>query len=84
MDSDIRISRVPESYIPAALAVWIFHRMVPSLVLKTVGIMHRVRRAFETFDDSNQDLTQFIEHRVFPRCDQFLVSSLSGIELGLA
>jgi hypothetical protein len=38
--------------------VWIFHRVVPSLVLKTIGAMHRVRRAFEAFDDPDQDLAQ--------------------------
>jgi hypothetical protein len=44
----------------AALAVWIFHQVVPSLVLKTVCVMHQVHRAFEAFDDSDQNLTQFI------------------------
>jgi hypothetical protein len=42
--------------------------VVPSLVLKTVGIMRRVRRAFEAFDNLDQDLAQFIKLRVFPRC----------------
>jgi hypothetical protein len=39
--------------------------MVPS-VLKTVGIMHRVHRAFEAFNDPDQDLAQFVELRIFP------------------
>jgi hypothetical protein len=56
-----------------AQAVWIFHRVVLSIVLKTVGIMRRVRRAFEAFNDPNRDIAQFIESRVFHRCDQFLV-----------
>jgi hypothetical protein len=56
-----------------AWAVWIFHRVVPSLVLKTVVVMHQVCRALKAFDDPDQDLAQFIESRVFHRCDQFLV-----------
>jgi hypothetical protein len=32
-----------------------------------------VHRAFKAFDDPNQDLTRFVELRIFPRCDQFLV-----------
>jgi hypothetical protein len=52
----------------------------PNLVLKTVGIVCRVRRALEAFDDSDRDLAQFVELRVFPRCDQFLVPWLRGIE----
>jgi hypothetical protein len=44
--------------------VWIFHRVVPSQVLKTVRIMRRVHRAFEAFDDPDRDLAQFIESRV--------------------
>jgi hypothetical protein len=57
-----------------AWAVWIFHQVAPSLVLNTVGIVCRVHRAFEAFDDSDQNLAQFVELRVFPKCDQFLVS----------
>jgi hypothetical protein len=53
--------------------VWIFHRVVSGLVLKTVGIMSRVRKPFEAFGDLDQDRAQFIEARVFYRCDQFLV-----------
>jgi hypothetical protein len=61
--------------------VWIFHHVAPSLVLKTVGILCRVPRAFEAFVDSNQNLAQFVELRVLPRHDQFLVSWPCGIEL---
>jgi hypothetical protein len=53
-------------------------------VLKAVGIMCRVHRAFETFDESDRNLAQFVEPRVFPRCDQFLVSWPRGIEPELA
>jgi hypothetical protein len=70
-------------YQPARV-VWIFHQVAPSLVLKTVGIMCRVRRAFEAFDDSNQNLPQFVELRVFLRRDQFLVSWPHSIEPELA
>jgi hypothetical protein len=63
-----------------ARAVWIFHRVVLSLVLNTICIMHRFRRAFEAFDDLNRDLIQFIESRVFDKCDQFLVPWLRGVE----
>jgi hypothetical protein len=49
-----------------ALAVWIFHPVAPSLVLKTVDIMCRVHRAFKAFDDSDRNLAQFVELRVFP------------------
>jgi hypothetical protein len=52
-------------------AVWVFHWVIPSQVLNTVGIMHRVCRAFEAFDDPDQDLAQFIKLRGFPLCDQF-------------
>jgi hypothetical protein len=43
-----------------------------------------VHRAFDTFDNPHQDLAQLIELRIFPRCDQFLVSWPRGIELKLA
>jgi hypothetical protein len=52
-------------------------------VLKLVGVMHRVHRALEAFDDPDQDLAQLIELRIFPRCDQFLMSWPRGIELRL-
>jgi hypothetical protein len=64
----------------SAWEVWTFHRVVPSLVLKTVGVMHRVHKAFKSFDDSDRDRTQFIESRVLHRCDQFLLSWSRGVE----
>jgi hypothetical protein len=41
--------------------------------------MHRVYRAFEAFDNLDQDLSQFVGLRIFPRCDQFLVTWSCGI-----
>jgi hypothetical protein len=55
------------------LVVWTFHQVVSNLVPKTVGIIRQAHRAFESFDMSDQDLAQFIELRIFPRCYQFLV-----------
>jgi hypothetical protein len=63
-----------------ALAIWIFHQVVPSLVLKTVGAICRVHRAFKAFDDPDRNLDQFVKHRTFPRCDHFLMSCPRGIE----
>jgi hypothetical protein len=60
--------------------VRIFHRVVHSLVLKTVGVMRLVHRAFEAFDNPDQDLAQFIRSRVFYRCDQFLVLLPHSVE----
>jgi hypothetical protein len=57
-----------------------FHRVVLTLALKIIGVMRQVHRAFEAFDDPDRDLTQFIESRVFYRCDQFLVPWLHGVE----
>jgi hypothetical protein len=54
-------------------AVQIFHRVVFSLVLRTVNVMHRVHRGFKAFDDPDQDLARFVELWFFPRCNQFLV-----------
>jgi hypothetical protein len=68
----------------SARAVWIFHRVVLSLVHMTVSVVHRVHRAFEVFDDPDQDLTWFVEQRIFSRCDQFLVPWSRGIEPWLA
>jgi hypothetical protein len=65
-------------------AVCIFHRVVPSLVLRTVSVMCRVHRAFKAFDDPDRDLTRFVEQMIFPRCDQFLVPWLRDIESWLA
>jgi hypothetical protein len=41
-------------------AVWIFHRVVPSLVLNTMGVIHRVHRTLKAFDDLDRDLTRFV------------------------
>jgi hypothetical protein len=60
--------------------VWIFHQVVSSLVLKTVGIMCQGHRVFKASDDSDRNLSQFFELRVFLKCDQFLVSWPCGIE----
>jgi hypothetical protein len=40
--------------------------VAPNLVLKTVGIVCQVYRPFKVFDDSSQDLAQFVELRVSP------------------
>jgi hypothetical protein len=61
-------------------AAWIFHRVVPSLVLMTVSVMHRVHIAFEAFDNLDRDLARFVEVRIFPMCDQFLVPLSHDIE----
>jgi hypothetical protein len=53
-------------------------------VLRTVGVMHQVYRAFEAFDDPDRDLTQFVEQMIFPKCDQFLMPYSCGIEPWLA
>jgi hypothetical protein len=50
----------------------------------TISIMRRVHRAFKAFDNLDQDLGQLVEVRIFPRCDQFLVPWLHGIEPWLA
>jgi hypothetical protein len=47
-------------------AVWIFHRVLLNLVLKTVGIMRRVHIAFKDFDDPDRDYARFVELRIFP------------------
>jgi hypothetical protein len=62
------------------LAVWVFHRVVPSLVLQTMSVICRVCRAFKAFDDLDQDRAKFIELRIFLRCDKFLVLWSRGIE----
>jgi hypothetical protein len=64
--------------------VWIFHQMIPNLVVRTVGIMCLAHRAFEVFDHPDLDLTRFVEQRIFPKCDQVLVSCPCGVEPGLA
>jgi hypothetical protein len=66
--------------------VWIFHRMIPNLVLGIVDIMCLAHRAFKVFFHLDLNLTQFVEQRIFSMCDQVLVSVswLHGIEPGLA
>jgi hypothetical protein len=54
--------------------VWIFHRAIPNLVVRTVGVMRLAHRGFEVFHHPDLDLTRFIEHRIFSKCDQVLVS----------
>jgi hypothetical protein len=61
-----------------------FHQVVSILVPKVVGLMCRDRSAFDVFDNSDQDLTQFIEIMVFHRCHQFLVPWPRGVEPELA
>jgi hypothetical protein len=45
----------------SARTVWIFHRVAPSIVLRIVGVMRLVHRAFEAFDNPEWDFTQFVE-----------------------
>jgi hypothetical protein len=54
--------------------------MIPNLLLRIVGVMHLVHRAFEVFNHPDLDLTQFVEQRIFQKCDQVLVSWPCGIE----
>jgi hypothetical protein len=42
-------------------------------VPKPAGLMCQACSAFEVFDNSDRDLTQFVKIRVFHKCDQFLV-----------
>jgi hypothetical protein len=56
-----------------AQAIWISHQIISSLVLKIVGIMHRVHRAFEAFDNLDWELAWFVEQRILLECDQVLV-----------
>jgi hypothetical protein len=53
-------------------------------VHKDVGTACQAHSAFKVFDDSDRNLTQFIEVRVFHKCDQFLVPWPCGVELELA
>jgi hypothetical protein len=80
MDSGIRSHCEWESHLPAHSGSLDFHRVVPSLVLRTVSITRWVHRAFEAFDDSDQNLSQFAELRIFPMCDEFLVPWSHGVE----
>jgi hypothetical protein len=84
MDLSIQSHHVRESHVPVRSGSLDFHRVVPSLVLKMVDIACRVHITFEAFDDSDRDLAQLVKPRVFPRCDQFLVSWLHGVEPKLA
>jgi hypothetical protein len=43
------------------LVVWIFHRAIPNLMLRTVGVMRLAHRAFKVFDHPDLDLTHFVE-----------------------
>jgi hypothetical protein len=58
--------------------------VIPNLVLKIVGVMRLVHRAFKVFDHLDLDLTWFIEQMIFHECDQVLVSWSYGIEARLA
>jgi hypothetical protein len=69
----IRSHRVQESHTPVHSGSLDFHQEVPNLVPKAVGIVCRAHSAFEVFNNSDQNLAQFVELRVFRRCDQFLV-----------
>jgi hypothetical protein len=53
-------------------------------VLRTISVIRRVHRSFEAFDDPDWDLVQFVVLRIFPMCDQLLVSWSRGIEPWLA
>jgi hypothetical protein len=63
-----------------AETVRIFHRIISSFVLKTVGVMQRVLRAFNAFDNPDRYIAQVIELRIFPECDKVLLPWLCGIE----
>jgi hypothetical protein len=53
-------------------------------VLRTVGVMHQIQKAFKAFDDPDWDLAWFVEPRIFPRCNKFLVPWPRDIESWLA
>jgi hypothetical protein len=61
-----------------------FHQTIPSLVLRTMGIMHRVHRAFKAFENLDQDLARFVELSIFPEYDRVLVPWSHGVEPWLA
>jgi hypothetical protein len=46
--------------------------------------MSLAHRAFKVFDQSDLDLTQFVEQKIFTECDLVLVSWLRGVEPRLA
>jgi hypothetical protein len=58
--------------------------MIPNLVVRNVSVMLQARRAFKVFDHPDLDLTRFVEHGIFLKCDQVLVSWLHGIDPRLA
>jgi hypothetical protein len=60
---------VQESHIPVHSGSLDFHQEVPNLLPKVVGIVCQARSAFEVFDNSDQNLAQFVELRVFRTCD---------------
>jgi cell division protein FtsW (lipid II flippase) len=64
MNSSIWSHPVWESHVPVCSGSLDFHRVVPSLVLKTVGIVSWVHRTFKAFDNSDRDLAQFVEPRL--------------------
>jgi hypothetical protein len=49
-------------------------------VPRIVGVMHLAHRIFEVFEHLNLDLTWLVEERIFPKCDQVLVSWPRGVE----
>jgi hypothetical protein len=69
------------SHTPVCSGSLDFQQVVPNLVPKAVGTVSRARSAFEVFDNSDQNLTQFVKLRGLHRCDQFLVRWPRGIEL---
>jgi hypothetical protein len=46
--------------------VWIFYWVILNLVLRTVGVIRLVHRAFKIFDHPDLDHTQFVEQSIFP------------------
>jgi hypothetical protein len=58
--------------------------VISNVVLRTVGVMRLAHRTFEVFDHPDLDLTQFVEQRIFSKCDQILVSWPRDIEHRLA
>jgi hypothetical protein len=75
MDLGIWSHRVWEWHLPARSSGLDFHQVIPSLVLKIVGIVCRVHRVFEAFDDLDWDLAQFVELRFF----SYMWSVLSAV-----
>jgi hypothetical protein len=61
MDSGIQSYRVQESHELARSGYLDFLQEAPNQVLKTMGTMCRLCRAFEVLSDSDRDLTQFVK-----------------------